>query len=68
METLSTYKRRGLVFQAHCLKWLGQLDEASECYRWAIEHTPTADFPEKKARLLKKAGRIQAAAEMMTPR
>ena len=54
------------TLQAHCLEWLGQLDEAMSVIDRAIAHTPTAvDFPEKKARLLKKAGRIQErAAEM----
>ena len=65
-STTPTSEAWALYLQAHCLEWLGQLDEAMGVIDRAIEHTPTAvDFPEKKARLLKKAGRIQAAAEMM---
>ena len=64
--TTPTSEAWALYLQAHCLEWLGQLDEAMSVIDRAIEHTPTAvDFPEKKARLLKKAGRIQAAAEIM---
>ena len=64
--TTPTSEAWALYLQAHCLEWLGQLDEAMSVIDRAIEHTPTAvDFPEKKARLLKKAGRIKDAAEMM---
>ena len=65
-STLPVSGAWALYLQAHCHEWLGELDEAMSVIQKAIDHTPTGvDFTEKRARLLKKVGRIQDAAFAM---